>query len=158
MIRITAFITILLAAGCSGSTNSAVQDGEPRSLFADLEGDERETVVIDPADVTSADLDISPAVFDTVIVRGAPTAGSEPRVVEALLKGSFPDGCTQLHNMVRSQTVDGETVELTMRRPRQAICTQAVRPYRFFFELESRYGPGGYELTVNDRTFEFVIE
>lgn len=148
-------------SGCGLMSNSTSPDGaeDPSSRrFADLEDDERETVLITTSDESTGEFRMSPAVFDTVIVRSVPTTEDEPRVVEALLKGSFPDGCTELHQMVQSKTDRGESATLTMRRPLSAMCTQVVRPYRFFFELDARYPPGDYVLVVNNRLFAFTVE
>jgi len=91
-------------------------------------------------------------------VRSVPAAENEARVVEALLKGSFPDGCSELHQLTQSKTTGGESATLTMRRPLSAVCTQVVRPYRFFFKLDARYPPGDYVLGVNNRSFAFTVE
>ena len=82
-----------LVAACGGMSNSSSTkgddvDGATSDRFADLEDDERETVMIaNPGDSGNEYL-ISPAVFDTVIVRSAPAVAGEPHVIETLLKGS----------------------------------------------------------------------
>ena len=158
-----AFLVLALPfiAGCGGMSNSTSTkgaDSTPSDRFADLVDDERETVMITTSDDSAGEYLMSPAVFDTVIVRSVPATEKEPRLVEALLKGSFPDGCTELHRLMQSKTAGGQSATLTMRRPLSAICTQVVRPYRFFFELDVRYPPGDYMLVVNDRSFAFTVE
>ena len=147
------------AVGCSGSSNSMdTAPTKPSDRFADLVDDDRETVMITPADLDAEEYDIMPATFDTVIVRAAPASSDGRHGVDALLKGSFPDGCTHLHEMSQRKTDSGQAVTLTMRRPLSEICTQVVRPYRFFFELDDRYPPGDFTLVVNDRPLAFVVE
>jgi hypothetical protein len=150
-----------LIIGCGGSSNSTTTDAPSLSTttsFEDLEDDERETVMIATADRSSGAFTINPAAFDTVIVRSVPAEENEARVVEALLKGSFPDGCTELHELEQTGSSDGQIATLTMRRPESAMCTQVVRPYRFFFRLDDRFSPGEYVLVMNDRSFEFKVE
>jgi hypothetical protein len=155
-----AAVTTFLTASC-GSSSTASMNEEPvtevSDLFAEHVADERETVMISQPD-ESANYQISPAAFDTVIVRAMAGRQSEPRVVEALLKGAFPDGCTELHRIEQEPTSNGESVDLTMRRPESVMCTQVVRPYRFFFELEQRFEPGDYVLVVNGASFPFEVE
>ncbi|MFV1980745.1 MAG: hypothetical protein ACC655_06290 [Rhodothermia bacterium] len=153
-------LVLPFVAGCGGMSNSTSTEssgGAPSDRFAGLVDDERETVMIATSDESAGEYRMSPAVFDTVIVRSVPAVENEPRVVEALLKGSFPDGCTELQQLMQSKTAGGQSATLTMRRPVSAICTQVVRPYRFFFELDFRYPPGDYMLVVNDRSFAFTV-
>ena len=148
-------------ASCGGTSNSASTGGTDDSAvdrFSDLVDDERETVMITTAEESAGEFSMSPAVFDTVIVRSVPATGSEARIVEVLLKGYFPDGCSELHDLTQANTEGGQTATLTMRRPQSAICTQVIRPYRFFFELEERFQPGEHTLTVNDKAFRFTVE
>jgi hypothetical protein len=157
---VLAVAAALTMASCGGSSNASMNE-EPESdvsdLFAEHVDDERETVMISRADESAA-YQISPASFDTVIVRAMAGKGSEPRIVDALLKGAFPDGCTELHDIVQKPTQNGLSVNLTMRRPESAMCTQVVRPYRFFFRLERKFEPGQFVLSVNGRTFPFEVE
>lgn len=151
----------LFLASCGGSAGTSNGESEPVQnveLFSDFMDDERETVMITPAVDSAIAYEISPAAFDTVIVRPIPVDDDQRHWVEALLKGSFPEGCTELHRLTQTETADGQSVTLTMRRPQSAICTQVVRPYRFFFELERRFPPGSYTLVVNDRVFPFTVE
>ena len=49
--------------------------------------------------------------------------------------GNLPDGCSTLHEA--SYTVDGETVQITLRsrKPSGAMCTQALVPFSYFIEV-----------------------
>jgi len=156
-------IAAMGTAGCSGSSSSTDDrsGGESEnieSLFADLVDDERETVMIESGEISASEFDIMPAAFDTIIVRAAPGSSEAGRAVDALLKGSFPDACTQLHELSQRSSEAGAVVSLTMRRPRSAICAQVVRPYRYFFELDGTYAIGDHTLVVNDRPYAFSIE
>lgn len=153
-------LLVPLVGACGGMSNSTSTEGAggaPSDRFVDFVDDERETVMITTAGDSAEEYLISPAVFDTVIVRSVPAVGDEPRVIETLLKGSFPDGCTELHQLTQSRTAGGQSATLTMRRPQSMMCTQVVRPYRFFFELDNRFPHGKYTLVLNDRVFEFTV-
>lgn len=144
--------------GCASSDSTTQSEGIETELFDDLELDESETVLIATA---SDDLDsylVSPAVFDTVVVRVAVANEAGRHVVEALVKGSFPDACTELHALNVTLNAGGGLANLSMRRPESAICAQVVRPYRFFFALDEAFGPGSYSLVVNGREFAFLVE
>lgn len=159
-------LAALILSSCGGTGNSTAPAGGTDSSevarmkehFADLVDDERETVLIAPADRDPDAYEITPASFDTVIVRAEPHPTDGRKAVDVLLKGSFPDGCTELHKMTQHSTADGRTVELTMRRPEGAMCTQVVRPYRYFFVLDGTFAAGQYTLTVNERPFHFTVE
>lgn len=103
-----------------------------------------------------------PAIVDTLHVRPAAfevLAGDEEATtrVEVLVKGSFPDGCSELHEIEQSRAGHLVDVELTMRRAKGAVCTQVVRPYRFYVLLDGRYGPGDYRLDLNGSNYTFTL-
>jgi hypothetical protein len=150
-----------LVSACGGSGESTTTAPASESVadrFADLTDDERETVMISPLESGQAKYQVMPAVFDTVVVRAVAGPADEPRLVDVLLKGSFPDACTELNELTQSGHEDDEIATLTMRRPESAVCAQVVRPYRFFFQLSKRYAPGEHTLLVNDVPFRFEVE
>lgn len=158
-LRIGAFLVfavMLAAAGCRHVSSSAKADGSSdEDPFSDLQDDNRETVLIEPGERTQA-FTVSPAIFDTALVRVGARRGSAA-IIEVLVKGSFPDGCTELNALDQEPSHEGQRVALTMRRPGNAICTQVVRPYRFFFTLDRRFGPGRYTLVINGKAFAFHV-
>lgn len=100
------------------------------------------------------------AILESVSVRHAPfpEADSAQGVpVEVLVKGALPDACTELHRVSQERTARLISVELTMRRPRGAVCATVVRPYRFYLLLDGTYAPGAYSLSVNGTAKPFEI-
>jgi hypothetical protein len=152
-----------LGAGCFGPREA--QEPPPDEQFGHRyqeEGpDGRSTIVIAPPD-TAKTYFYYPAVFDTVHVRPAPfgevAPGATPETdVEILVKGSFPDACTQLHEA--RQTRSGHIIEvaLRMRKPQGAVCAAVRRPYRFYLMLRGSYTPGNYTLLINGEEFPFEV-
>jgi hypothetical protein len=125
--------------------------------FEGGEDETRETVLIKPADGTESAFDFGPAPIDTVLIR-ADLKASRDAVIEVLVKGSFPDGCSELHRLEQKPSENGQQVSLVMRRPSEAICTQVVRPYRFFFVLDRRFTPGRHILSINGNEYPFSVE
>lgn len=120
-------------------------------------GDGRETIVI-TAEEESTSYVYVPAVYDTVHIRVAePETGAAEVPVEVLIKGAFPDACTELSSVSQGRAGNLIRVELDMRRPQGVLCASVVRPYRFYLALEGTYEPGHYSLRINERTHPMVI-
>jgi hypothetical protein len=77
--------------------------------------------------------------------------------VELLIRGALPDGCTALHHI--GQERQGNLIDVTfeMRKPKGAVCTQVVRPYRFYYSFEEPLPPGDYTLTLNGEVKPFTV-
>lgn len=121
----------------------------------------RETIVITPPESDEAYF-YYPAVIDSVHVRPAPfrpgaPADAQEVEVEVLIKGAFPDACTELHAVEQTRT--GRLLEVTLetRRPRGAVCARAKRPYRFYMLLDGLYGLGSYTLRLNNEAYPFQV-
>jgi hypothetical protein len=73
------------------------------------------------------------------------------------IKGGLRDGCTTFHDAVVTREGNSVNIEITVQRPKDAICTQV---YSFFEEnlnLGSDFTSGTtYNLIVNDYTTTFV--
>lgn len=149
---------IVLCAGCQTARQGARQPDEQfghRVEGVDQEG--RETVVlVPPSEESEYRTDL--AVYESVTVRpGSASAGITGVEVELLVKGAFPDACTELHEV--SQVRSGNLIEVTLRtrRPQGAICAAVVRPYRFYLLLDGRYEPGPYNLKLNGDSHPFEV-
>ena len=158
-IQLVGVVVLLVSTlGCGGSRGVV---SAPDDTFGHrVEGqtsDGRVTSVITPPD-SELGYGYFPAVFDTIHVRHelVQAVGEEVRV-EVLVKGSFPDSCTDLHNMSQSRAENLVTVNLNMRRPQGVMCASVVRPYRYYVMLDGTYGLGHYRLRVNDKVRTFVI-
>ncbi|HLE56255.1 MAG TPA: hypothetical protein VJB15_04165 [Rhodothermia bacterium] len=153
--RLSILVSVLFA-GCISSGSPATGPSGSGSSFEDDDDDERETVLIEPKEQADIAYDVRPALFDTALIR-AQDRTAAGALVEVLIKGYFPDGCSELNELNQEPARDGQTVSLTMRRPSDAICTQVVRPYRFFFTLDRRFELGRYVLSINGRPFSFEV-
>lgn len=149
-----------LLAACAGGSGAA-DDGPARDQFGYRVGgagaDGRETVLLTPTTDSTRYL-LFPAVVDSVAVRpaGRPAPG-DAVAVEVLVKGTLPDACAELTDVAQSRLSHYVTVDLTMRQPREAVCAQVVRPFRFYLMLDGAYEAGSYTLTLNDTTHPFQI-
>lgn len=154
------FVAILVAVvtGCGGSEQVMIsQDELFGHRFDGVAPDGRETQAIEaPAAGTS--YFYYPAVYDTVHVRPAPIENSSMYKVEVLVKGSFPDSCTDLNSVEQSRAAHIITMSLDMRRPKGVVCASVMRPYRFYVMLDGEYEIGHYTLKLNNRANTFVIE
>lgn len=153
---------MLFLAACMGSKEVEVTSDERFGHRFEETGPEgRRTIAILPPD-SAVSYFFYPAVYDTVHVRRAPfqselaTDGQVP--VEILVKGSLPDGCTELHDVSQERFGHIIHVNVQMRRPQGSVCTRVMRPYRFYVRLEGTYGPGSYTLKLNDRVHPFSIQ
>ena len=147
----------LAGIGCQQLQNNQEPDEQFGHRYEERAPDGRETVLITELADTTQQFDIYPALFDSVNVRVPPDNQSSQSPIEVLVKGAFPDGCLQLHALNQDRAGNIINAELMMRRPKEAICTQVVRPYRFYFELEGAFPPGSYTLKINERAYPFQV-
>ncbi|MEZ5333825.1 MAG: hypothetical protein R2741_00555 [Methanolobus sp.] len=86
---------------------------------------------------------------------------SFPVQVHVAVTGNYPDGCTEVHK--ENIEFDGQTntftVELTTRRPADAMCTQALVPFEHSVALDV-YGleKGVYYVDVNGARDQFELQ
>lgn len=159
------FLSLLVAgtafglAACAGSGASGEEPTRDRFGYrvggVGLDG--RETVLLAPITDSTRYL-LFPAVVDSVAVRpaGRPAPG-DAVAVEVLVKGSLPDACAELTDVEQSRQSHFVTVDLVMRQPREAVCAQVVRPFRFYLMLDGAYEAGSYTLTLNGTKHPFQI-
>lgn len=145
-----------LSAGCGTTTEAVVPpDEEFGHRFDGTAPDGRTTYAIVPPD-SGITYMYYPAVYDTVHVRHIPVAADLSQI-EVLVKGSFPDSCTELHSVDQSRVEHIVTIDLQMRKPRGTVCASVMRPYRFYVLLDGQYDTGNYTLKLNGRVHNFVI-
>jgi len=122
-----------------------------------IDDEGRETVMVAPPD-DSTGYRTDLATVESVTIR---PGGAEPGLtgvsVEALVKGAFPDACTELHDVTQVRSGNLLDVTLQTRRPEGAICAMVIRPYRFYVVLEGRYDPGAYNLKLNGTSHPFEV-
>ena len=86
---------------------------------------------------------------------------SFPVQVQVAAYGTFPDGCTELSDIVRERNENIFNVALITERPRDAACTQVVRDFEQTFSLDVQGLPAGeYLVNVNgvQDTFSLAVD
>jgi len=151
-------IVTLFGVGCQAARQGSRPPDEQfghRVEGVDEEG--RETViVVPPSDETEYLTEL--AVYETVTIRPGTAAADDSGIeVELLVKGAFPDACTELHEATQVRSGNLLEISLTTRRPQGAICAAVVRPYRFYVLLDGRFEPGPYNLKLNGQSHPFEV-
>ena len=166
-LRLSGIACVLLVfgmtTGCLGSREAEEVPPDQRfgHRYADSGPDGRMTTTIAQPD-SAVSYFYYPAVFDTVVVRPEPFAPDIPAAsqrvnVEVLVKGAFPDACSELHDVEQERAGNILNVTLMMRKPEGSICASVRRPYRFYMMLDGQYDVGHYTLKLNDKTVAFQI-
>ena len=146
-------------AACAGSGDDSVSPDEQFGhRYEGIAPDGRETVLIEPADSSAVYIEL-PVFLDSVHVRSAHREAlpGEAVPVEVLIKGALPDACSELNEATQERMEHFVEVTLTVRRPRGAICTEVVRPFRFYLPLDGTFAPGSYSLRINGAAHPFRI-
>lgn len=153
-------VVVFSIAGCLGSSREVVDSDDQFGHRVEEESnDGRRTIAITPPDTTRSYRHF-PATFDEVNVRPAPLDPNASRSavpVEVLIKGAFPDACSELHSVEQQRTGNLLDITLTMRRQRGAVCASVLRPYRFYLTLDGMYAPGSYRIRLNESVHTFQI-
>jgi inhibitor of cysteine peptidase len=83
---------------------------------------------------------------------------SFPLQVNAIVKGTFPDGCTsiQRHEVKRVENIF--TIMIFTQRPKEAFCTEALVPFEYVVPLDV-YGlsAGNYLVKAYNTEAEFSL-
>ena len=155
----TLIVLVTFMGACA--TTGPVPD--PDATFGHrVDGDDsdgRTTIVIAPAEQDVA-YRFFEASYESVTIRpDQVTAGNQAAgvPVEVLIKGAFPDACSELHEVEQQRAGNLVLVTLTMRRPQGSVCASVLRPYRYYLDLEGTFRPGSYSLRLNDDTHAFVV-
>lgn len=86
------------------------------------------------------------------------TLGSFPVQVKVSASGNLPDGCTEIDEIQTEKTGNSFEVSISTKRPRDAICTQALVPFTETIPLEVRtLEAGTYTVDVNGVTGTFEL-
>lgn len=121
--------------------------------------DGRTTIAVTPPR-EDIDYRLFDATFESVTIRPAlVTLETAQRgvPVEVLIKGAFPDACSELHEVTQQRAGNLILVTLTMRRPQGSVCASVLRPYRYYMDLEGTYTPGPYSLRLNESIHPFEV-
>lgn len=157
-------VAVIVLGGCKTIEN--LRNEEKYGQREEGPGDDgRQTIVISPADQT-IEYRFFDASYETVVIRQAKVeatgnaVGADPNQyrVEVLVKGSFPDSCSELHSVEQQRAGNLILATLTMRRPQGAVCASVLRPYRYYLDLDGTFGPGSYSFKLNEATHPLVIK
>ena len=159
-IRLMTLIVLVTFVGACATTGPAP---DPDTTFGHrVDGDDsdgRTTIVIAPAEQDVA-YRFFEASYESVTIRPDQITAENQTAgvpVEVLIKGAFPDACSELHEMEQQRAGNLVLVTLTMRRPQGSVCASVLRPYRYYLDLEGTFRPGSYSLRLNDDTHAFVV-
>lgn len=153
IVRMLVFAVFAVGLAACGGSSEATEENPFGQRIDD--GEERETLLITPP-VATEEFFYYPALYETIEVRAGAIEGGR-RPVELLIRGALPDGCTALHHIGQERIGNQIAVTFEMRRPKGAVCTQVVRPYRFYYTLEEPLAPGDYTLTMNGAVKPFTV-
>ncbi len=153
---------LVLLAGCFGSQPETIPPDQRYGHRYPEEGPEGRMVVHLTPPEAGAEYFYYPAPVDTLHVRPAPfsydAAGDPVTQIEVLIKGAFPNGCYELSDVEQEAAAQLITLTLTMRTRQDALCPNARRPYRFYYELDGRFSPGAYLIKLNETNFTFMLD
>lgn len=83
---------------------------------------------------------------------------SFPVQLEATVRGYFPDGCTSLDEVKTSYAKQTFTIVLTVKRPADMMCTEAIVPFEHTVPLDVLgLAKGTYTVVVNGVTQTFEL-
>ncbi|MDA0874993.1 MAG: hypothetical protein O3C45_08030 [Bacteroidetes bacterium] len=159
-IRFLPFLALTVFLGACATIGP---EPDPDATFGHrVDGDDTEgrtTIVIAPA-AEDVEYRFFEASYESVTIRPdlvTPANSAAGVPVEVLIKGAFPDACSELHEVQQQRAGNLVLVTLTMRRPQGSVCASVLRPYRYYLDLNGRFAPGAYSLRLNDDTHAFVV-
>ncbi|WP_410508207.1 protease inhibitor I42 family protein [Methanosarcina hadiensis] len=89
------------------------------------------------------------------------TLESFPVQINVIAEGYLPDGCTEIDKINTEKEGNNFNITITTKRPKDAICTQAIESFRETIPLEVQgLSAGNYTVNVNGVTgsFELAID
>lgn len=86
------------------------------------------------------------------------TLESFPVQIHVIAKGYLPDGCTEIDEIKNESEGNVFNINISTRRPKDAICTQAIKSFTETIPLEVRgLKAGNYTVNVNGVTGSFEL-
>jgi hypothetical protein len=80
-----------------------------------------------------------------------------PSDATLVVRGNFPDSCTQIYQVSQQRTGHTIIITLTTARPIDAVCTQALTPHTERIRIGQIEEAGTYTLIANDFTGTFFF-
>ncbi len=101
-------------------------------------------------------LEIKPAPIHEINIS---YAKSKPPQVLVVIKGGLPDGCSKFHTINYQVTGNILDIQVTIERPKDAICTEIYGYFDRTVNLGSAFIQGEvYTVNVNDQTTTFTMQ
>jgi inhibitor of cysteine peptidase len=89
------------------------------------------------------------------------TLESFPVQINVIAEGYLPDGCTEINEIKTEKEGNNFNITLTTKRPKDAICTQAIESFRETIPLKVQgLSAGNYTVNVNgvNGSFELAVD
>ena len=125
-----------------------VEQGEVTNAVMDGEWDmKKQQVLLDDIEISLAPIHEVEVLF----------MESYPVQVGVHIQGGFRDGCTTFHDAVVTREEDTINIEVTVQKPKDAVCPAVYTYFEENLNLGSNFASGTtYTLTVNDYASTFV--
>lgn len=139
---------LLLLAACRGNVTE-----EPPATMAPAPTN---TIALPtPTDIPSGEIIRGQAVVDSIEVE---ILESFPVQINVIARGSLPDGCTQVENVIQQRADTTFQIVVTTLRPADRMCTQAIVPFTETIPLDViGLAAGTYTVQVNGNTGSFTL-
>lgn len=86
------------------------------------------------------------------------TLESFPVQIHVIAEGYLPDGCTEIDEIENEREGNNFDINITTKRPRDAMCTQAIRDFNRTIPLDVQgLSAGNYTVNVNGITGSFEL-
>ena len=146
-----------LAAGCDEQVAPKSPDTQFGHRYTDRDPQGNVVVGFEPRSPDQTYTE-GEAGVDSIQVRVGEATEGGAFPVDVVVFGMLPDGCTVPDRV--EQNRDGTVIDATLvvRRPEGMMCTQALRPFRLYFELNQVLEPGSYTLNLNGNSRSFEVE
>ncbi len=146
-VLLTIFVIIL--SGCIGEEQNKTESG---NITNDSQGI---TETNNSHGTTGGDYIYGTAKVESIQIA---TLESFPVQIQVIAKGYLPDGCTEIDEIKNESKENVFNINISTKRPKDALCTQATKNFTETIPLEVRgLKAGNYTVNVNGVTESFEL-
>lgn len=146
-VLLTIFVIIL--SGCIGEEQNKTESG---NITNDSQG---VTETNNSHETTGGDYIYGTAKVESVQIA---TLESFPVQIQVIAEGYLPDGCTEIDEIKNESKGNVFNINISTKRPKDALCTQATKNFTETIPLEVRgLKAGNYTVNVNGVTESFEL-